>query len=80
MRAADLIVLADAYIAITGIRTSRLGRMAAGNDRVFFRLAEGKGCTAKTLERAADWFEANWPPDVPWPASVPRRCHCEAAE
>ena len=80
MRARDLLALAEAYSLAKNRSLATVGRRACGNDGVFRRLAEGKGCHSDTLERAWFWFADNWPPDVPWPAKVPRPHRCEAAE
>ena len=64
--------LAVAYCAATGISLSLLGERAAGNYRMFVRLADGYGCTLDCAERATRWFLDNWPKGTPWPASVPK--------
>jgi hypothetical protein len=70
---AELIILAKAYIDLTGIAVSTLSTRACGNDKTFSRLFEGLDCTARTVERASNWFDVNWPTG-PWPAEViPRR-------
>jgi hypothetical protein len=37
------------------------------------RLADGQGCTRRTVDAAADWFRANWPPHVIWPLAASRQ-------
>jgi hypothetical protein len=70
----ELVILARAYLAASGIAASTLGITAAGNDRLFIRLFKGLDCKASTAERASLWFEANWPPQgiLEWPAEVRR--------
>ena len=31
------------------------------------RLADGKGCSVGSAERASAWFAENWPSDLVWP-------------
>ena len=74
MTAAEILILARAYAAGTGLALSAVSKKAtATNDKLFDRLAAGRGANILTIERAAGWFHRNWPPDVPWPAEVPRR-------
>jgi hypothetical protein len=82
MLASDLLTLAEAYARATRRSLATVGLRSCGNDQVFQRLARGKGCNSKTIERAADWFAEHWPPDVPWPLESPPPCPCrqEAAE
>ena len=68
---AELVLLARAYLAWSGITASRLGVLAAGNDRLFNRLFEGFDCRADACERASAWFNrhaGDW-----WPARVTHR-------
>jgi hypothetical protein len=73
----DLVILARAYLAASGMAPSTLGIKAAGNDRLFIRLFAGLDCKASSAERASLWFEANWPPAglLEWPGEV-RRLRC----
>lgn len=68
----ELLALADAYGEATGLAPSGVGRLAAGNDRVFLRLRAGHACRSDTLETAFAWFREHWPVDLPWPEGVPR--------
>lgn len=70
---AQLTALARAYMAGTGCSVSWLSVQAAKHNRLFERLLEGYDCRAEMCERASNWFDANWPSDVPWPKGVPRR-------
>lgn len=70
---AELCELAKAYMAGTGVSVSRLSIDAANHNRLFERLLEGYDCRAENAERASNWFNANWPSDVPWPKSVLRQ-------
>jgi hypothetical protein len=70
---AQLTRLAQVYIEGTGVAVSRLGTRAANNDRLFTRLFQGMGCRLDVAERAAWFFNVNWPRDVAWPCDVERR-------
>jgi len=68
-----LLTLARAYSEATGLALTGVGQRACGNNRVFIRLAEGRGANVLTMDRAAQWFAANWPADTDWPSGVPGR-------
>jgi hypothetical protein len=70
----ELVILAKAYLAATGMAASTLGTRAAGNDRLFIRLLEGRDCKASSAEAASLWFEQNWPAGdlLRWPVEVRR--------
>ena len=82
MSADDLLILARTYCEACGISLTTAGSYAARNERLFTRLAAGKGCNSKSIERAARWFTENWPKDLPWPDDIPRpvssRSRCAA--
>ena len=69
----ELLELAHAYMAGTGIKASRLSKLAANNNRLFERLGEGFDCHADMVERASQWFDEHWPDNLDWPKSVMRR-------
>jgi hypothetical protein len=69
----QLLTLARLYAAQTDLSLRQLGRVALrGNHKFFARLERGDGVNTKSIERAAAWFTANWPADLPWPADIPR--------
>jgi hypothetical protein len=70
---ADLIILAKAYLALSGCAESTLSVHAFGNDKTLPRLLAGFDCTARTVERASTWFDSNWPLGLAWPREVVRR-------
>ena len=72
LSAADLLCLARAYADHSGIALTTAGVRACRNDKLFVRLAAGKTCTVRSLERAALWLAANWPEGLAWPPDVPR--------
>jgi len=68
---AQLRLLARDYAAATGVEFPSMGTAAAGNWKLFIRLSEGAGCSAKGAESATEWFVQNWPSHAPWPPCVP---------
>jgi hypothetical protein len=71
MTADQILALAKVYAAATGKALSGVGVMSCGNDKIFTRLAAGRGCNSQSIERAEKWFAGNWPADVPWPEDIP---------
>ena len=73
MTAHELLRLAQAYSAATGIGLSTIARTACGtsNNKLFRRIEGGLGVSTKSVERAAVWFAENWPETAEWPAGVP---------
>lgn len=63
--------LAADYSAATGVEYAAMGEAAAGNWKLFRRLADGAGCSAKGAESATHWLCSVWPDEVPWPEGVP---------
>jgi len=70
---AELILLARAYLEAFEMAPSALGTMICGNDKLFIGLFEGRDCTAKSAERASEFFDINWPVWLEWPKGVTRR-------
>ena len=70
---AELLELARTYMAATGVTISRLSKDASDNNRLFERLGEGFDCHADRVERASNWFDEHWPPELEWPKGVMRR-------
>ena len=68
----ELLLVARAYADAAGISLGSAGRRSCGNDKIFLRLADGRGCHSQSLKRAAQWFTENWPADVAWPDGVSR--------
>jgi hypothetical protein len=72
LTADQLLRLAEAYGDAAGLTLTTVGRRACDNDKIFNRLAEGRGANILACERAYHWFDANWPLGEPWPAGIPR--------
>lgn len=72
MTSADLLTLATLYCAHVDRAEATISARAAGQGRLFATLREGGGCTLRTYQRVLTWFDANWPLDLEWPASVAR--------
>ena len=67
-----LLTLARVYAEAEGLTLTTVGRRSCKNNKVFVRLAEGKGASSRTLEAIEDFFRHQWPQTVPWPAGVPK--------
>jgi hypothetical protein len=76
---AELTTLGVAYMRATGTSRTKLSILAAGHNRLFERLLEGFDCRTQAAEKASDWFDANWPQNVPWPQGIERRGIAQAA-
>jgi len=64
----QLKLLTDTYIEATKVSDTALSRrIFKSNNRVIDRFRKGKGMWAETAETMSDWYNANWPPGVPWP-------------
>lgn len=72
MTADKILRLARAYAAATDTALTTVGRRAVRNNLLFVRLADGRGCNIRSIERAAQWFGENWPQGVRWPKGIPR--------
>jgi hypothetical protein len=68
-----LLTLARAYTAAKRISLSTLARKILANDKFFWWIENGGDSKYRNVATASDWFDANWPDDVPWPRSVKRR-------
>jgi hypothetical protein len=82
MTSEQLLTLASLYTQQTDLSLRQLGRVALnGNHKFFARLECGAGVNTKSIERAACWLAAHWPPELPWPAGIPipARRHCDGA-
>jgi len=67
-------LLARIVAKASGVKLGTVSRWATRdtNPMLFDRLAQGRGCTPRTIERAAQWFHEHWPRNVEWPPTVPR--------
>lgn len=68
----NLIALADAYADHRGVKTFRVGHLAAGRGAFFKALGEGCKVTTERYQRVLQWFSDHWPADLAWPADIPR--------
>ena len=68
----DILRLAQAYSEATGLSLARISRrIVANNDKVFSRLTSGLGISTRTAVIVGEYFQSNWPQNVPWPPEVP---------
>jgi hypothetical protein len=73
MRLKDqLLVLARAYLAATGLKTTTLSWRLFSDTNKLDAILAGKDLQVGRFENAMVWFAANWPEDAPWPEMVER--------
>jgi hypothetical protein len=71
---AALMKVADAYAGEVakhgGKSLARVATIVVNRGSFFERLRDGGGCSARNLDRVADWFRdpANWPGEIAKPA------------
>ena len=69
-------LLAQTYCAAMDLELKTLGTRVGDNWKLFTRLADGHGCSAKAAETATRFFCSAWPDTLPCPKSVPdQRSH-----
>lgn len=76
----DLIRVADAYCAETGMSRSRLSTIIMGNGVRLDAIASGGDGRSKRLEQAMAELSALWPSGVAWPSDIDRPCTGDALE
>lgn len=76
----NLLCIAGAYQAATGLDQSTVSWRALGDVRKLSALAEGKDIQVTRYERAMIWFSENWPEGVEWPDAVNRPLSAEGAD
>jgi hypothetical protein len=73
--------LAEVYLKATKTPPTTLGALISktGNNRLILQIIDGRPVEAPNAELATDYFIANWPADLEWPADVPRCLHERSA-
>lgn len=67
----DLLVVADAWKAATGIeRDTTLSHRMFGDSKRLGQLREGRDITVGRFNAAMTWFAANWPEGAAMPAML----------
>lgn len=65
--------LALAYSSATGISLRAIGSRAMNYSYFFERVDNDKvSLTLRTYDKVVNWFSANWPDGIEWPAGVQR--------
>jgi hypothetical protein len=75
----SLLNIAERHCLATGMSKARLATLIANDGKFFDRIEAGGGFTARTYERALQWFSTNWPDNAEWPAGVERPAPAERA-
>ncbi len=65
-------LLARLYLDHTGRSAFNLGYRSGMGGKFFQFVLAGKGYHSDSGDKAMLWFSANWPPDLPWPQSIPK--------
>lgn len=69
----QLLELAEAFSAATGIPASAIGSRAVNYSYFFERISDPKiSLTLRTYDKVVAWFSANWPENEHWPSDVHR--------
>lgn len=68
-----LIRLAEAMESGRYMTASAISNRVMGGGTFFARMQKpGTGCSLKSYVAFLNWFSANWPAGVDWPADIPR--------
>ena len=67
----QIIALANSYCEERGVAPATLCQKAVGNSKFLARLEDGR-VTLRSLARLIQYLSDHWPPDLAWPADVPR--------
>lgn len=80
----ELMTLARAYCAATKTTFHTLGIRVVNNHKFFRNLEAGKGAHSRSVGLATEWFQKNWPDDLPWPdpetPTIPRSQSADAPD
>lgn len=79
MNCENLLNIADAYCAATGLKPSTVSLYMGGSGDTLKRLRGGGDLTSRRLETYLRWFAEHWPEDQPWPAGIHRPDPCRPA-
>jgi hypothetical protein len=67
----SLLKVARRYAEIEGVALTTVSSRALNDGKKLAALEGGADINVKRMERALDWFSANWP-EGEWPSDVPR--------
>ncbi|OYZ97683.1 MAG: hypothetical protein B7X99_13610 [Rhizobiales bacterium 17-65-6] len=67
-----LLRLTDAFVVVSGLQVSTLSQRAAGDWRFLSKLRGGGRFTVRKYDEVVLWFSENWPEGADWPSDVPR--------
>ena len=77
MLTSQLIEIADAYCALTGLSRSRVATVVFNDGKKLDLIAAGKDLNTRSFERAMLWFSDNWPDSAAWPEGIVRPEHSD---
>ncbi|MCH9780206.1 MAG: hypothetical protein K0U36_02860 [Alphaproteobacteria bacterium] len=69
----SLLRLCDTYKTESEVAETTLSMMITGNNKkLFANIRSGAHPRVDTYNRIVNWFDANWPTDLPWPEGIDR--------
>lgn len=72
LQVANILALANAFCAATGMSRSRLSTIVFNDGKKIDLLAAGADLYSGRAESAVRWFSDNWPERTAWPKGVQR--------
>lgn len=70
---ANLLAVARAYGAATGLELSQVSWRVMGDTKKLGALEQGADIQVGRFERTMQWFSDNWPESATWPEGIERR-------
>jgi hypothetical protein len=67
-----ILALAHAYGSATGASTTTISSRVFNDGKKLAAIEAGSDLFSGRLNRAVQWFSDNWPDGAEWPADVPR--------
>ena len=74
-----LFAVSKAFGDAKSIGEARVSTLVFNDGKRLQRVRDGADIGARSIERAMQWFSANWPEDLIWPSSVDRPPRAAAA-
>lgn len=67
-----MLTLADSHSAVSGRSLRALSKEICNDNTFLTRMRDGNNFTARSYDRAIQWFSDHWPDGAVWPPEVPR--------
>lgn len=75
----QLVIVSRRYAEATGISLSTLSTRLLNGGMQLKRIADGGDLNTRKFEQAMSWLSENWPDGANWPDDVPRPATARAA-